>query len=170
MANQVYLALYKNKRLWRKEPIKALADAVTRFFTKGQYSHCELVIEHTEFNGSSHYAHDTVFDCYSSSVQDGGVRCKQIDVSDNTKWDLIPLNDVTEQQIEAYFNRTLGRKYDWWGALGIVLGIKQKRSKYFCSEWCFNAIYNSDDGWRFSPNQLAAIVRKNRQNNDQSML
>ena len=78
------------------------------------------------------------------------MRCKQIDVSDNTKWDLIPLNDVTEEQIKAYFSRTLGCKYDWWGALGIVLGIKQKRSKYFCSEWCFNAIYNSDEGWRFS--------------------
>jgi S-adenosylmethionine:tRNA ribosyltransferase-isomerase len=90
-------------------------------------------------------------------VQDGGVRCKQIDVSDNTKWDLIPLNDITEQQIKAYFDRTLGCKYDWWGALGIVLGIKQKRSKYFCSEWCFNAILGGESGWRFSPNQLAAI-------------
>ncbi len=41
---------------------------------------------------------------------------------------------VTEAQIKAYFDRTLGCKYDWWGVLGIVLGIKQKRSKYFCSQ------------------------------------
>ncbi|RFO10071.1 enoyl-CoA hydratase, partial [Haemophilus influenzae] len=109
-----------------------------------------------------HYEHATVYDCYSSSVQDGGVRCKQIDVSDNTKWDLIPLDGVTEEQIKAYFDRTLGCKYDWWGALGIVLGIKQKRSKYFCSEWCFNAICGSESGWRFSPNQLAAIFNKEK--------
>ena len=90
------------------------------------------------------------------------MRCKQIDVSDNTKWDLISLKDVTEQQIKAYFDRTLGCKYDWWGALGIVLGIKQKRSKDFCSEWCFNAILGGESGWRFSPNQLAAIFNKEK--------
>lgn len=158
MAN-LYLALYKYKRSWRKEPFKALADAATRFFTKGGYSHCEIAVERVEFTSGHHYEHHTVFDCYSSSVQDGGVRCKQIDVSDSTKWDLIPLEYVTEEQIKAYFNRTSGKKYDWWGALGIVLGIKQKRSKYFCSEWCFNAIYGSEEGWRFSPNQLAVMVK-----------
>ncbi|QOF68288.1 enoyl-CoA hydratase [Actinobacillus sp. GY-402] len=160
MANQVYLALYKNKRSWRKEPFKALADAVTRFFTKGPYSHCELVIERTEFNGSSHYAHDTVFDCYSSSVQDGGVRLKQIDVTDKTKWDLVIIPNAKPADIRAYFVRTNGMAYDWWGALGVVLGIKEKRSKYFCSEWCFNALMKSEDGWRFSPNQLATIFKK----------
>lgn len=160
MVNRIYLAFYKHKRSWRKEPVKALADAVTRFFTKGQYSHCEIAVERMEFVQGDHYEHETVFDCYSSSVQDGGVRCKQIDVSDKTKWDLVQVFDVSPEEIKAYFNHTCGRKYDWWGALGIVLGIKQKRSKYFCSEWCFNAIYNSDEGWRFSPNQLAAMVRK----------
>ena len=154
---KVYLAMYKHKRDWRKEPVKAIADRITRFCTKGKYSHCEIAIERIEFGNGHHYEHATVYDCYSSSVQDGGVRCKQIDVSDNTKWDLIPLDGVTEAQIKAYFDRTLGCKYDWWGALGIVLGIKQKRSKYFCSEWCFNAICGGENGWRFSPNQLVAI-------------
>lgn len=160
MVNNVYLALYKNKRSWREEPLKALTDSITRFFTKGQYSHCELVVERMAFTGGKHYENDVVFDCYSSSVQDGGVRCKQIDVSDSNKWDLILLNNVTEEQIKAYFDRTSGAKYDWWGAIGIALGIKQKRSKYFCSEWCFNAVKNSDKGWRFSPNDLAIIFKK----------
>ena len=134
---KVYLAMYKHKRDWRKEPVKAIADRITRFCTKGKYSHCEIAIE-----------------------QDGGVRYKQIDVSDNTKWDLIPLDGVPEAEIKAYFDRTSGKKYDWWGALGIVLSIKQKRSKYFCSEWCFNALSGNEEGWRFSPNQLAAIFQK----------
>lgn len=157
---KVYLAMYKHKRDWHKEPVKAISDRITRFCTKGQYSHCEIAIERIEFGSGHHYKHATVYDCYSSSVQDGGVRCKQIDVSDNTKWDLIPLDGVTEEQIKVYFDRTLGCKYDWWGAVGIVLGIKQKRSKFFCSEWCFNALRNTDQGWRFSPNQLAAIFQK----------
>lgn len=159
MANRIYLAFYKHKRSWNKEPWKALADAVTRCFTKGDYSHCELVVERREFTSGGHYEHDVVYDCYSSSVQDGGVRCKQINVRDG-KWDLVLLPNVAEIQIKAYFNQTKGQAYDWWGALGVVLGIKEKRSKYFCSEWCFNALMNSEDGWRFSPNQLATIFKK----------
>lgn len=158
MDNKIYLAFYKHKRSWRKEPWKALADAVTRCFTKGDYSHCELVIKRREFTSGGHYEHDVVYDCYSSSVQDGGVRCKQINVRDG-KWDLVLLPNVAESQIKAYFNQTKGQAYDWWGALGVVLGIKEKRSKYFCSEWCFNALMNSEDGWRFSPNQLATIFK-----------
>ncbi|HHE8880647.1 TPA: enoyl-CoA hydratase, partial [Haemophilus influenzae] len=107
---KVYLAMYKHKRDWRKEPVKAIADRITRFCTKGKYSHCEIAIERIEFGNGHHYEHATVYDCYSSSVQDGGVRCKQIDVSDNTKWDLIPLDGVTEEQIKAYFDRTSGKK------------------------------------------------------------
>lgn len=167
MANQVYLALYKGRKTGLKpsDLIARFSDWLTRKLTKGAYSHCEIAVERMEFTQGDHYEHEVIYDCYSSSIRDGGVRCKQIDVRDRAKWDLIPLNEVTEERIKAYFNRTSGAKYDWWGALGIVLGIKQKRSKYFCSEWCFNAIVNSEEGWRFSPNQLAAMVRKN-ENND----
>lgn len=160
MVNGIYLAFYKHHRSWRKEPVKALADAVTRFLTKGQYSHCEIVIERLAFTRGHHYELETVWDCYSSSLRDGGVRCKQINVRDMSKWDLLPVEGVTAEQIKTYFNRTAGKKYDWWGAIGVVLGIKQKRSKYFCSEWCFNAIYNSEEGWRFSPNQLSAMFKR----------
>ncbi|MDA5609731.1 S-adenosylmethionine tRNA ribosyltransferase [Pasteurella multocida] len=67
---------------------------------------------------------------------------------------------MTEANVKLYFNGTKGLKYDWWGAFGIVLGINQKRSRFFCSEWCFNAIRESDQGWRFSPNQLAVIFKR----------
>ncbi|BFU60756.1 MULTISPECIES: enoyl-CoA hydratase [Rodentibacter] len=147
--NKIYLALYKGDGDWK--------DKIIRFFTKGKYSHCEIAIERLENWGQ--YDYRPVYDCYTSSPRDGGVRCKQINVADNTKWDLIPLDNVTEAQIKAYFDRTSGAKYDWWGVLGIVLGIKQQRSKYFCSEWCFNAIKGSDEGWRFSPNQLAVMFK-----------
>ncbi|WP_373100777.1 MULTISPECIES: enoyl-CoA hydratase [Pasteurellaceae] len=147
----VYLALYKGAggSLYDR-----FSDWLIRKITRGQYSHCEIAVEQLENWGE--YDYRPIYDCYSSSPRDGGVRCKQINIKDG-KWDLILLDNISAQQIIAYFNRTLGAKYDWWGAIGIALGINQKRSKYFCSEWCFNAIHNCEEGWRFSPNQLAVI-------------
>ncbi|BFU64698.1 enoyl-CoA hydratase [Rodentibacter abscessus] len=155
MQSNIYLALYKGNA---KNRFERLQDGIIRLFTKGKYSHCELVVERQEQWGD--YDYRPVYDCYSSSPRDGGVRCKQINVGERTQWDLIPLDNITEAQIKAYFDRTLGAKYDWWGVLGIVFGIKQKRSKYFCSEWCFNAIKGCEEGWRFSPNQLAVMFKR----------
>ncbi|WP_233419244.1 enoyl-CoA hydratase [Aggregatibacter actinomycetemcomitans] len=146
--------------------MKALADAVTRFLTKGKYSHCELVIEEIKFTSGDQYEHETIYHCFSSSVQDGGVRRKEIDVM-NGKWDLIQLHNVDPNHIINYFGWTKGMKYDWWGAISVVLGIKHKRIKYFSSEWCYNALvytyntlHSSQDGWRFSPNDLAVIFKR----------
>ncbi|MCK9089422.1 enoyl-CoA hydratase [Haemophilus influenzae] len=164
IGTKIYLALYKGKKSGKKpkDLLARLSDWLTRKLTKGAYSHCEIAVMKETFVSGHHYETEVTYECYSSSIRDGGVRCKEIDVSDSLKWDLIPLNDVTEEQIKAYFSRTSGKKYDWWGTLGIVLGIKQKRSKYFCSEWCFNALRNTDQGWRFSPNQLAVMFNKRR--------
>ncbi|MGQ0286798.1 enoyl-CoA hydratase [Pasteurellaceae bacterium 22721_9_1] len=159
MEAQIYLALYKGKKTG-KNPTALLArfsDWLTRKLTKGIYSHCELVVEKKEFVGGDPYPYVT-YDCYSSSIRDGGVRYKNM-LLDRDKWDLIPINMISEQQIIRYFNQTKGAKYDWCGAFGIVFGVKHKRSRYFCSEWCFNTLFNSTDGWRFSPNDLAEIVR-----------
>lgn len=63
------------------------------------------------------------------------------------------------EQVQFYYNATVGEDYDLWGALGCVAGLRQHQHKYFCSEWCFNAIFHSEQGWRFSPSQLADIVK-----------
>ncbi|HDR1428741.1 enoyl-CoA hydratase [Pasteurella multocida subsp. multocida] len=162
MNTRVYLALYKGKKSGRrpKDFLARFSDWLTRKFTKGIYSHCEIVVRREEFLTGHHYEVEVIHDCYSSSIRDGGVRCKQIDVYDREKWDLIELKNIKEEQIKRYFESTKGLSYDWWGALGIVLGLKQKRSKFFCSEWCFNCIKNSDQGWRFTPNQLAVIFKE----------
>ena len=44
------------------------------------------------------------------------------------------------------------------GALGVVLGLREHPDKYFCSEWCYNAIFLGVQGYRFSPNQLVSII------------
>lgn len=160
MTDKIYLALYKYKRSFQKTPFKAMTDAMTRFFTKGQYSHCELVIEKIKPSDTDLHPQETIYQCFSSSVQDGGVRCKEINMMSG-KWDLIELHNIDPNQILNYFNQTKGMKYDWWGAIGVVIGIKQKRSKYFCSEWCYNALSQGDqEGWRFSPNDLTVIFKR----------
>lgn len=158
MEKPIYLALYKGHKTGRKMTafLARLSDWLTRKLTRGSYSHCEIAIKSREQWGQ--YDHCEVYQCYSASIRDGGVRTKQIDF-EAEQWDLIPLDSVSEAQIQAYFELTKGKKYDWWGAIGVVLGIKHKRNKFFCSEWCFNAIKNSDQGWRFSPNDLAVICQ-----------
>ena len=153
---KIYLALYKGNKTGNNPTalLARLADWAVRKFTKGIYSHCEIAVERVEYTDK--YTREVYYDCYSASACEGCVRQKEIDVTDG-KWDLIPLQNVTEAQIKAYFEQTQGKRYDWFGALGIVLGMPHARSKYFCSEWCLNAIRGNSDGWRFSPNDLSAI-------------
>lgn len=145
----IYLALYKGEENWK--------DRIIRFFTRGKYSHCELAVHKVKL--TDRYSKEERYECYTSSPRDGGVRTKQINVGDSKKWDLIPLDGVSEQQIKEFFAQTKGNKYDLLGAIGAVLGNKQSKSKFFCSEWCWEAI-GGQDGWRFSPNDLATIFRK----------
>lgn len=149
----IYLASYKGRVKVRGiATLKDwLIDYTIRKFTKGKYSHCELVISRD----------DGLYDCYSSSPRDGGVRYKQMPLSSDN-WDFIQLDGnidgITEKRITDYYEKTKGTKYDLLGALGVILPIHEDRNKAFCSEWCFNCLYDSDQGWRFSPNQLGVIV------------
>lgn len=150
---EVYLALYKGKakRRWHR-----IIDNLIRFATGSQYSHCEIAVERLEFAAGERYP-DVFYDCYSASPRDGGVRCKRINVADKSKWDLILL-DITEEQVESYFEQTNGAKYDFAGAVGVALGLKHSKRRYFCSEWCYNAIFGGNEGHKFSPNELAKLL------------
>ncbi len=150
MTEKVYLALYKGKKSgWKPRDLVArFSDWLTRKLTKGIYSHCEIVTS----------IRDCYFDCYSSSIRDRGVRFKNMPLPPS-KWDLIPLSNITEDKINAFFEQTKGKRYDWFGAIGIVLKFRNARSKYFCSEWCAEML-GLHEPWRFSPNDLAAIYHK----------
>lgn len=133
---QVYLALYKGRRdgsgfkVWAARA----SDWLTRKLTRGQYSHCEIAVrEHPQAS---------VYTCYSASVRDGGVRCKVMPLT-KEKWDLIPLPSG---------NAALARLSALWRGTG------QCRGRWFCSEWCAEAI-GLPEGWRFGPNSLAAVAR-----------
>ena len=151
---EIYLAFYKGNG---PSFYDRMVDGAIRLFTKGEYSHVELAVKKEVSRDDGSIA--TVYECYSSSPRDGGVRVKQINVDNPEKWVLYKLKCTDEDRIKSYYEVTKGKKYDLRGALGVVLGFRQKKNRYFCSEWCFNALEGSEDGWRFSPNHLEAIFR-----------
>ncbi|WP_432481602.1 enoyl-CoA hydratase [Moraxella sp. ZY200743] len=141
--NKVYLASYHGRA---SKLSHRICDGITKFFTRGKYSHCEIAIA----------LPDGRYECYTSSYRDGGVRCKVMDLPSD-KWELTPLS-ITHEQVKAYFKHTQGAGYDLWGALGAVALFHQSQERYFCSEWCYNAIFGSDKGWRFSPSDLYDLI------------
>lgn len=149
----LYLALYKgNRQGCAPAAVKArIGDWITRKITRGIYSHCEIADPCA--NGG--------YLCYSSSIRDGGVRVKKMDLP-SEKWDLIPLHDATPADLDRVWQRAQGKRYDWAGAIGTVLKIRQRPDKWFCSEFCA-AVMGIPDGWRFSPNDLAAIAGMGRE-------
>lgn len=131
---KIYIAFYKYKR-----PLNSWQNVYFRFFdeiiklcTRGKYSHCEIAIKEEN---------DTKYMCYSSSNRDGGVRKKYMELQPE-RWDLIELDQkqIKVSDIKNFFKRTEGLKYDFLGACGVVLGFGNAKSKYFCSEWCAEAL------------------------------
>ena len=152
----IYLALYKGRREgsgWRVWCARA-TDWLTRVLTRGQYSHCEIAMRLPENDETG----AALYDCYSASIRDGGVRWKRMPLP-AAKWDLIPLPSTLEahEQLQRVWTATEGQGYDLMGALGIAFGLPQNRRRWFCSEWCATAL-GLPDSWRWSPNDLAVIV------------
>ena len=144
---QVYLALYKGRKRGKtpRELWQRLMDWAVRWATNGQYSHCEIAVKHS-------FADD--YHCYSASLRDGGVRSKTMPLPAD-KWDLLEIRDVDAyDKVWALFQQTRGAKYDYCGALGLVLPIRQARQRWFCSEWCAKALELGQPE-KFSPNRLA---------------
>ena len=128
-------------------------DRLIAKWTKGPYSHVEIIIDGY---------------MYSSSPRDGGVRRKKHRV-DMTTWDyiLIPENQINEKIILDFFKMTNNAKYDWLGIAGFVIPVHDNEQKYFCSEWTSKAgalagikcLYNKNFA-RLSPNKLARVLKE----------
>lgn len=108
---QVYLALYIGEGDWFNKTI--------RWWQRSNYSHAELVIDHTG---------------YSSSVRDGGVRSKAMAFPAD-KWELIALPFAQPHIIISWFNQHAGVKYGYWDCfLTQVLNVPGDREGMFCFE------------------------------------
>ena len=147
--NKVYLAMYKGRKDGRGVKVWAarIADWVVRTVTRSPYSHCEIAVEHPR---------DGLFDCYSSSARDGGVRVKTMSLPAD-KWDLIELPPAVALSVSRLFRRTHGAGYDWLGAIGVVLKSPHSKSRWFCSEWCAYAI-GCTNPHRYTPGELADTI------------
>jgi len=128
-------------------------DKVIAWWTKGPYSHMEIIIDGN---------------MYSSSPRDGKVRSK-VHKWDNDTWDYIDVEiDLKDaQRIKMFYEKTKGHNYDWFGILGFVLPVHDSEKKYFCSEWGSKAsiiggvscFYDKNPS-RISPNRAARILHE----------
>lgn len=148
--SKVYLALYKGRKSGRTPKALAMrfADWVIRKATRGIYSHCEIALA----------LGDGVFECYSSSLRDGGVRCKIMRLPSD-KWDLVklPAADVLTAKLQMIWLMTQDQPYDLIGSLGVILSVGNRPDKWFCSEWCAHVLGFAEP-WRLSPNDLAGMT------------
>lgn len=121
-----------------------VGNALVRTWTRSRYSHCELVIDGM---------------CYSSSVRDGGVRAKRIDL-DSGHWDIVDLPWADKAAALEYWALTKSQPYDWWGLIGSQ--VLNRRSDWggaaFCSEWCAAAL-GIPSPEIYSPGTLAGLVK-----------
>lgn len=120
----MYLAFYKGRG--------RIADRAVRMFTRGPYSHVELVCEKPKSGAA--------FVALSASGRDGGVREKLIRY-DSEKWDFVALPFVSATAY-ARAKSHIGARYDYRGILLSQLFHLRKHDprKWFCSELCAMAL------------------------------
>lgn len=119
------LAYYKGRKSENNR--SRFLDHIICFFTNSRYSHVELVYM---------YDADTkIGSAVSASPRDGGVRFKRI-IFKPEQWELYGIEtDKTDLDVIDWFKTIEGSKYDWFGALGVILPFNlQKKSRWFCSE------------------------------------
>jgi hypothetical protein len=131
----VTLALYKGRG--------KIGNALIRWWTNSPYSHCELVVDGT---------------CYSSSLMDGGVRSKRIDLTPD-KWDFIELPWASADRVLDHYSKTAGEPYGWFDltASQILNTGRDFTGASFCSEWC-GAALGLPTPVLYSPATLKPIV------------
>ena len=104
---------------------------LTAWWTRSPYPHVEIV----------DMSEDEVFDptfalCYSSSIRDGGVRKKVIDL-DKPWWRVIPIEWADEDAALRVFRRYEGQPYGYWDLLTQhVLRLPVDDPGLLCSELC----------------------------------
>ncbi len=144
-----YVAFYKGRAKSIRDIRSHILDMLIRVGTHGDYSHCEMVLD--VGNG--------LYSCMSSSPRDGGVRQKLMMLPDE-HWDLIPVNDVSANDVLAFYVKHKGKRYDWGGITTFLLPFVNRyhgKDKFFCSEYCALNL-NLDNAHRFSPNSLARYL------------
>jgi uncharacterized protein YycO len=133
----------------RHPGIKGWLGVLTKWWTRGAYSHCELV---------TGYENDMAV-CWSSAYLDKGVRRTVISL-DPADWDVIDIATTPEQETAAvaWFEAHAGQPYDVAGLFGFVFRhYEGEKGEWFCSESVAEALGYAES-WRYDPNTFAAVV------------
>lgn len=122
---------------------KRLFNRLTSWWTRGPYSHCELVMPDGSF--------------VSSSFMDNGVRIKRISINPD-HWDFLEVDDATPEMWEAAINM-VGTPYDTLGLVGFLFSpVADDRNKMFCSEFV-KWFFGFSEPWRFNPNTTYSVIK-----------
>lgn len=141
----IQIAFYKGT----KPGFAGLFNRLVRWWTRGPYSHCEIIFN-TSNDGQSH--------CASASNIDKGVRFKTMALAPE-KWDFLSV-DLDPRVVAKWFVDHDGAKYDVRGLFGFVWRRSEDdRGKYFCSEACAEAL-GLEEAWRFDPNTLFVAIKR----------
>jgi hypothetical protein len=140
------IALYKDNT--------HLFNRLTAWWTKGEYSHAEIIFRSGESG--------------SASFRDKGVRLKTIDYSKNpSRWDfLVPPSQLCldEPVVYEYIKRLQahGTGYSVKGLAGFVWqALSEDTKRDFCSEVCMRAL-GTTEAWRCHPNLIAPTLMRER--------
>ena len=122
----MYIAFYLGTK--QENPHATWVDRLICWVTESRYSHVEIV---TAMDISTYVGNKS----WSSSPRDGGVRSTQIDFASG-RWDVYRVDTlVTEYQVNEWFMRRRGAKYDWLGAISTQMPLNLGRPlRWFCSE------------------------------------
>ncbi len=145
----LHLALYRGTRA--ENPGALFFDRLICWRTGSRWSHAELVFDHQPVGPSV---------CASSSIRDGGVRTKLINLHSG-RWDVVPLpgfDDASARRAQLWFVINKGRPYDWLGILGYALPVPLQWSRaWYCSEAVAAALGIGRRRW-MSPQKLAEAL------------
>lgn len=151
------VAFYKGTR----PKLQGVFNRLVRWWTNGPYSHVEIVLGISQDNKG--------MICWSSSGEDGGVRCKVINLHPD-RWDIVDIGDIfpNHKKIESFFDFIKGSPYDTKGILGFIWRAEDGEEKsWFCSE-CVAAALEFHEPWRFDPNSLYAVIMTMKRNHGAS--
>ena len=132
--------------------IPGLFARLIRLVTWGPYSHCELVF--------------TESISYSSSIEDGGTRFKDIQFQAD-HWDFVGVPaECRENVARAFCIAEKGSAYDFPGVFRFLVPIiGQSPERWFCSEVVCAALqagglFPGVKPWKVSPNRLYKMMAK----------
>ena len=137
MKTIVQLAAYRPHRWWD------IGGRIIAAWTRSPYSHCEIVIDGR---------------CYSSSVRDGGVRAKRIDVT-GPHWDVFDVEWADAERALLVYQAHAGQPYGWLDLFAQhVLRLPVTGRGVICSELCA-AMLGLPRAESYSPGSLVDYVQ-----------